>query len=385
MAAAVSAEPFGRSADGHEVERWTLVAGRARMRVLTLGGIVQTLEVPDRDGALASVVLGFPTAADYDSDGRFAGALVGRVANRIAGGRFTLDGRTYQVPANDGPNALHGGPEGFWCRPWAIRDVAEEGGTEDGGTEDGGTEDGGTEDGGTAAGTEAATVELRLTSPDGEMGFPGTLDVVVRYRLADDGDAVTWSVDYTATTDAPTVLAMTSHAYFALGGEGSGDTYAQRLRIPAERVTAVGKGLLPTGELVPVAGTPLDFREPHAVGERLRDPHPQLLLGIGYDHNYVLDGEPGTDGLHPAAELEDPASGRRLVVRTSEPGLQFHSGNFLTGSLVGIGGGTYRQGDGICLETQHFPDAPNQPEFPSVVLRPGETYRSRTDHVFTAG
>jgi aldose 1-epimerase len=363
MAAGVSAEPFGRSADGREVERWTLTAGRARMRVLTLGGIVQTFEVPDRDGALASVVLGFPTAADYDGDGRFAGSLVGRIANRIAGGRFTLDGRTYQVPANDGPNALHGGPEGFWCRPWAIAAVDAE----------------------AADGAEAAAIELRRTSPDGEMGFPGTLDVAVRYRLADDGDAVTWSVDYTATTDAPTVVALTSHAYFTLGGEGSGDTYAQRLRIPAERVTAVGPGLLPTGELAPVAGTPLDFREPCAVGERLRVPHPQLLLGIGYDHNYVLDGDPGPDGLRLAAELADPVSGRRLVIRTTEPGLQFHSGNFLTGSLVGIGGGTYRQGDGICLETQHFPDAPNQPAFPSVVLRPGETYRSRTEHVFTAG
>ena len=372
MAAGVSAEPFGRSADGREVERWTLVAGRARMRVLTLGGIVQSLEVPDRGGDAASVVLGFPTAAGYDGEGRFAGALVGRVANRIAGGRFTLDGRTYQVPANDGPNALHGGPEGFWCRPWTIRAVEEA--VEEAVGEAVGE-----------AGADAATIELRLTSPDGEMGFPGTLDVAVRYRLADDGDAVTWSVDYTATTDAPTVVALTSHAYFALGGEGSGDTYRQRLRIPAERVTAVGPGLLPTGELAPVAGTPLDFREPCPVGDRIRDPYPQLLLGLGYDHNYVLDGEPGPDGLRLAADLEDPVSGRRLVLRTTEPGVQFHSGNFLDGSLVGVGGGTYRQGDGICLETQHFPDAANQPAFPSIVLRPGQTYRSRTEHVFTAG
>jgi len=359
MTDAVSVEPFGRAADGREVERWTLVAGRARLRVLSLGGIVQTLEVPDREGVPASVVLGFPTAADYDGDGRFAGALVGRFANRIASGRFTLDGRICQIPVNDGPNALHGGPEGFWCRTWAITAVEDDAG--------------------------AAGIELRRTSPDGEMGFPGTLDVAVRYRLADDGDAVRWSVDYTATTDAPTVVALTSHAYFALGGEGSGDTYAQRLRIPAGHVTAVGPGLLPTGELVPVEGTPLDFREPRAVGERLRVPHPQLLLGIGYDHNYVLDGEPGPDGLRLAAELVDPASGRRLVVRTTEPGLQFHSGNFLTGSLVGIGGATYRQGDGICLETQHFPDAPNQPAFPSTVLRPGEKYHSHTEHTFTAG
>ena len=367
MPADATCEPFGSAAGGEEVVRWTLTAGRARMRVLTLGGIVQTLEVPGRDGRSDDVVLGFPTAAAYDGAGRFAGAVIGRVANRIAGGRFTLDGRAYEVPANDGANALHGGPAGFWAQHW----TAERGEVGEAGE--------------VGAAGDRVSLDLRRTSPDGEMGFPGTLDVLVRYTLADGGDAVTWTVDYTATTDAPTLVAMTSHAYFALGGEGSGDTYAQRLRIPAERVTAVGKGLLPTGELVPVAGTPLDFREPHAVGERLRDPHPQLLLGIGYDHNYVLDGEPGTDGLRPAAELEDPASGRRLVVRTSEPGLQFHSGNFLTGSLVGIGGGTYRQGDGICLETQHFPDAPNQPEFPSVVLRPGETYRSRTDHVFTAG
>ena len=298
MPADASPEPFGRSADGREVTRWTLTAGRARLRVLTLGGIVQTLEVPDRDGRGGDVVLGFPAATGYHGGGRYAGAVIGRVANRIAGGRFTLD-------------------------------------------------------------------------------------VLVRYTLTDDGRAVTWTVDYTATTDAPTLVAMTSHSYFALGGEGSGDAYAQRLRIPAARVTPVGDGLLPTGELAPVAGTPLDFREPAAVGDRIRDPHPQLLLGLGYDHNYVLDGEPGPDGLRPAAELEDPASGRRLVLRTTEPGLQFHSGNFLDGSLVGVGGGTYRQGDGLCLETQHFPDAANHPEFPSIVLRPGDTYRSRTEHVFT--
>jgi aldose 1-epimerase len=357
VTAAASPEPFGRSADGREVTRWTLTAGRARLRVLTLGGIVQTLEVPDRDGRSGDVVLGFPTAADYDGDGRFAGAIVGRVANRIAGGRFTLDGRTYEVPANDGANALHGGPAGFWAQHWAA--AAGE------------------------TGPDHVSLDLRRTSPDGEMGFPGTLDVLVRYTLADDGDAVTWSVDYTATTDAPTLVAMTSHAYFALGGEGSGDAYGQRLRIAAGRVTPVGEGLLPTGELAPVAGTPLDFREPATVGGRLREPHPQLLLGIGYDHNYVLDSEPGPDGLRFAAELVDPATGRRLVVRTTEPGLQFHSGNFLDGSLVGIGGGTYRQGDGLCLETQHFPDAANHPQFPSVVLRPGETYRSRTEHVFT--
>jgi len=357
MPADASPEPFGRSADGREVTRWTLTAGRARLRVLTLGGIVQTLEVPDRDGRGGDVVLGFPAATGYHGGGRYAGAVIGRVANRIAGGRFTLDGRSYTVPANDGPNALHGGPAGFSAQHW----TAEPGGT----------------------GDDRVSLELRRTSPDGEMGFPGTLDVLVRYTLTDDGRAVTWTVDYTATTDAPTLVAMTSHSYFALGGEGSGDAYAQRLRIPAARVTPVGDGLLPTGELAPVAGTPLDFREPAAVGDRIRDPHPQLLLGLGYDHNYVLDGEPGPDGLRPAAELEDPASGRRLVLRTTEPGLQFHSGNFLDGSLVGVGGGTYRQGDGLCLETQHFPDAANHPEFPSIVLRPGDTYRSRTEHVFT--
>ena len=361
--AAASPEPFGRSADGREVTRWTLTAGRARLRVLTLGGIVQMLEVPGREGRGGNVVLGFPTAAAYDGAGRFAGALVGRVANRIAGGRFTLDGREHAVPADDGPNALHGGPAGFWAQHWTAEPAGEGEGE--------------------GEGEGSVSLDLRRTSPDGEMGFPGTLDVLVRYTLADGGDAVTWTVDYTATTDAPTLVAMTSHAYFALGGEGSGDTYAQLLRIPAARFTPVGDGLLPTGELAPVAGTPLDFREPATVGGRIRDPHPQLLLGIGYDHNYVLDGEPGPDGLRLAAELEDRASGRRLVLRTTEPGLQFHSGNFLDGSLVGIGGGTYRQGDGLCLETQHFPDAAHHPQFPSIVLRPGETYRSRTEHTFT--
>jgi aldose 1-epimerase len=356
MPAGVSSDPFGRSGDGQEVERWTLSAGRGRLGVLTLGGIVQSLEVPDRDGNVGSVVLGFAEPAGYRDDGRYAGSVVGRVANRIAGGRFTLDGRTYRVPPNDGPHALHGGPDGFSGRIWTATvpdDVPD----------------------------DAAALELRRTSPDGEMGFPGTLEVVVRYTLADDGDAVTWTLDYTATTDAPTHVALTSHSYFALGGEGSGDAYGQRLRIAAERVTAVGDGLIPTGELAPVAGTALDFREPRTVGDRIRDP--RLAASVGYDHNYVLAEAPDAGGLRFAAELEDPSSGRRLELRTTEPGVQFHSGNFLDGSLVGVGGGTYRQGDGLCLETQHFPDSPNHPEFPSTVLRPGETLRSRTAHRFT--
>ena len=362
MTGGAAREPFGQAADGRDVERWTVTAGRARLRALTLGAIVQALEVPDRDGALASVVLGFDAASGYGGDGRYAGAVVGRVANRIGGGRFTLDGRTHEVPANEGANTLHGGAGGVWGQHWTVREgEAAEG----------------------AAGPDTAVLELRRTSPAGEMGFPGTLEVLVRYTLADDGDAVTWAIDYEATTDAPTPVALTSHAYFALAGEGRGDCYDQRLRIPAARVTALGDGLLPTGELLPVEGTPLDLRTPRAVGERIREPHPQLLLARGYDHNYVLDDEPGPDGLRLAAELEDPASGRRMALRTQEPGLQFHSGNFLDGSLVGAGGRAYRQGDGLCLEAQHFPDSVNRPEFPSTILRPGETYRSHTEHRFT--
>ncbi|MFB7899057.1 aldose epimerase family protein [Streptomyces xiamenensis] len=348
--AAPRRETFGRLPDGTRIDRWTLARGGTRLGVLSYGGIVQTLEVPDRRGRGANVSLGFATLEPYLSATTYFGALIGRYGNRIAEGRFTLDGRTHQLPRNDGPNSLHGGDAGFDKRVWDI----------------------------TATGPAALT--LRRVSPDGEMGYPGALDVTVTYTLTDDGD---FRIDYHATTDAPTVVNLTQHTYFNLSGEGSGSVLDHRLELAASRYTPVGATLIPTGELARVAGTPFDFRRRKPVGRDIRTAHPQLRYGQGYDHNFVLDkgitSRPG-----PAATLDDPASGRSMSVHTTEPGVQFYSGNFLDGTLSGSSDRFYRQSDGLCLETQHFPDSPNRPDFPSTVLRPGGTYRSTTVYSFGA-
>jgi aldose 1-epimerase len=352
-----SVEPFGVLPDGTAVERWTLRNGDTTMRVLTFGGVIQTLEVPDADGDVDNVVLGFPDLAGYVSeDDPYFGSLIGRYGNRIAEGRFTLDGATYQLPLNDGPNTLHGGPGGFSERVWTATDVSDD---------------------------EVAALQLRLGSEDGDQGFPGTLTTTVTYRL-DAGSRLT--VHYQAATDAPTVVNLTQHTYWNLAGEGSGDVYDHELQLNASGFTPVDETLIPTGEIAPVEGTPFDFREPTPIGERIRVADQQLLYGQGYDHNWVLDrrddgareGSDSEDALEEAAVLHDPASGRTLTISTTEPGIQFYSGNFLDGTLVGTGGGVYRQGDGLALETQHFPDSPNQPDFPSTVLRPGEVYDSTT-------
>nr|WP_221375130.1 aldose epimerase family protein [Actinoplanes polyasparticus] len=336
-------ERWGATSDG-PVDRYVLANGEGmRVGILTYGGIVQSVEVPDRAGATANVVLGFDRLQRYvDNPGPYFGALVGRYGNRIARGRFTLDGTTYELPINNGPNSLHGGATGFDKRIWS------------------------------ATRTEDA-VELRLISPDGDQGYPGALTVTVRYTLT-AGNAL--RIDYEATTDAPTVVNLTNHSYFNLGGEGSGDIYGHRVRLHAGHFTPVDADLIPTGELRPVAGTPMDFREPVAVGERIRTGDEQLSHAGGYDHNWVLDRS--DSALTAAAEVSDPVSGRTLTVSTTEPGLQFYSGNFLDGTMIGTSGRLYRQGDGLALETQHFPDSPNQPAFPSTVLRPGGTYRSTT-------
>ncbi|MDT0443758.1 aldose epimerase family protein [Streptomyces johnsoniae] len=342
-------EPFGRLADGTEVHRWTLSRGGTRLRVLSYGGIVQSLEVPDRDGRAANVSLGFDRLDPYVADSPYFGALIGRYGNRIAEGRFTLDGAEYRLPVNDGPNSLHGGDIGFDKRVWDVTPSAP------------------------------ATLTLRYISPDGEMGYPGTLDVEVEYALGERGD---FRIDYRATTDAPTVVNLTSHVYFNLAGEGSGGIHDHRLSLPASRYTPVGETLIPTGEPATVEGTPFDFRRAKTIGDDLRAGHRQLLHAQGYDHNLVLD-KGSTPEPERAATLYDPSSGRLMTVSTTEPGVQFYSGNFLDGTLVGTSGRTYRQGDGLCLETQHFPDSPNRPDFPSTVLRPGDTYRSTTVHSFT--
>ncbi|MFE2281060.1 aldose epimerase family protein [Streptomyces sp. NPDC059454] len=344
---------FGRLADGTKVHSWSLENGGTRMKVLSYGGIVRALEIPDRRGRYTNVSLGFDTLEEYVASSPYFGALIGRYGNRIDKGRFTLDGTTYQLSVNDGENSLHGGSQGFDKRVWDVEPF-----------------------------TRGSDVGLYLyyTSVDGEMGYPGTLRTKVTYTLTRNGD---WRVDYEATTDKATVVNLTSHVYWNLAGEGSGSIYDHELSIAASRYTPVDSGLIPTGELARVAATPFDFRRAKPIGRDIRTAHQQVLYGQGFDHNWVLD-KGVTSRPEQVALLRDPSSGRTLRIATNEPGLQFYSGNFLDGTLVGTGGRVYRQGDGLCLETQHFPDSPNQPSFPSTVLRPGQTYRTTTVHSFGA-
>ncbi|MFE3264752.1 aldose epimerase family protein [Streptomyces sp. NPDC059215] len=346
-------ELFGRLADGTKVHRWSLANGGTRLKVISYGGIVQSLEIPDRHGRYANVSLGYGDLASYVAGTTFFGATIGRYGNRIAGGRFTLDGKSYQLSVNDGVNSLHGGAKGFNTKVWDVEGF-----------------------------TSGSDVGLRLhyTSIDGEMGYPGTLRVTVTYTLTRHGD---WRIDYAATTDRATVVNLTNHTYYNLAGEGSGGIYDHELSLAAGRFTPTDAGLIPTGELAKVAGTPFDFRRAKPVGRDIRAGHPQLVTAKGFDHNWVLDKGVTARPEH-IATLRDPGSGRTLRIATDQPGVQFYSGNFLDGTLVGTSGRTYRQGDGMCLETQHFPDSPNRPAFPSTVLRPGSTYRTTTVHSFSA-
>jgi aldose 1-epimerase len=351
----VTREPFGSTRDGVTVDRYILEsrAGVA-VSVLTYGGTIQQLWTPDRRGGRANVVLGFASLGGYERHaGHHLGGIIGRYANRIAGGRFTLDGETHHLPRNDGRNTLHGGDEGFDTRVWeAIPEQARGG---------------------------SVAVALRRTSPDGEMGFPGTLAVTVTYTLSANG---VLRIDYRATTDAPTVVNLTNHTSWNLAGEGSGTALDHVLTVPAECYLPVDETLIPTGALASVAGTPFDFREPTAVGERLRKGYAQLIRARGYDHTFILGGDRARPRL--AARVSDPVSGRELEVLTTEPGVQVYSGNFLDGTLVGTGGRAYRQGDGLALETQRYPDSPNQPSFPSTVLRPGDMLESATIYRLSA-
>ncbi|MGH3433724.1 MAG: aldose epimerase family protein [Thermocrispum sp.] len=346
-------EKFGETPDGQRVDVYTFGNGRMTVSMLTWGATIQCVDVPDRRGRTANISLGFDNLAGYAELSPYFGSTVGRYANRIAGGRFSIDGRTYQVPRNDGPNSLHGGATGFDKRVWAAKVVRE---------------------------NDAVGVRLRYISPDGEMGFPGKLTTTATYLLSRRDEL---RVDYHATVAGkPTVLNLTNHAYFNLAGEGSGSVDDQYLYLDAERFTPVDDTLIPTGELAPVAGTPFDFTAPERFGARNRDDHPQLLIGRGYDHNFVLRGSRDAD-MRVAAKAWDPRSGRRLTVSTDQPGIQVYQGNLLDGTYTGIGGRAYRQGDAFCLETQHFADSPNQPGFPSTVLRPGETFRSTTVFAFS--
>lgn len=341
--------PFGRLADGTEIDAYHLSnASGFAARILTYGAIIQTIEAPDRQGRIADLVLGYASLQDYLDKPQFFGALVGRYGNRIAGGHFTLEGQDYSLALTNPPNALHGGVAGFDKVAWAVEAASD--------------------------GAEAL-LRLRYVSADGEEGYPGRLTTHVTYRLGADNAL---AIDYRATTEAPTVLNLTNHSYFNLAGEGTGDILDHVALLDADGFTPVDETLIPTGEIRAVAGTPFDFRTPRRIGDRIRDARDrQILHARGYDHNFVLrERQPGSPTR--AARVVDPASGRVLEVLTDQPGMQFYTANFLVGDRVGKSGRFYRQGDAFCLETQHFPDSPNHPEFPSTVLRPGEEFRSTT-------
>lgn len=338
---------FGTLTDGTRIDAVDLTSRSGiRVRIITLGARIQSLYTPDRTGKLGDIVLGFANPQQYFDDGNYFGATVGRFANRIGKGRFTLAGHTYQVAINDHGNSLHGGTRGFDKRVWKIDS----------------TSDG-----------HNASVVMSYVSPDGEEGYPGTMHVTATYTLTDSGDL---RIDYRATADKPTIVNLSGHSYFNLASSPAHfSTMRDLLQIDASRYTPVDDVLIPTGAIVPVAGTPFDFRKLTPIGARIRDGNDaQLRYCHGYDMNFVLDGQAGT--LRPAARVEDPRSGRVLEVYTTAPGVQFYSGNFLSGTFSGKHGITYRQGDAVVLEPQDFPDAPNHANFPSAALAPGATYHN---------
>lgn len=349
-----SRAPFGTLPDGRPVEEVTLSNGTLTARIITWGAALRALHVPDRDGHAADVVLGYADLASILDKPNYFGASVGRYANRIRAGRFSLDGKAYTLATNDGPNSLHGGNEGFDKKLWTVAHL--EGGA-------------------------APSVTLSYVSPDGEEGYPGTLTARVTYTLSAPD---TLRIEYTATTDKPTIVNLTNHSYFNLAGEGSGRSVLdQRVMIPAEQYTPVDATQIPTGERAPVADTPFDFRAPEVIGARIRDGRDvQIVRAHGYDQNFVLADAP-TDALHLAARVEDPASGRVLEVATTAPGVQFYTGNMLDATAVGKSGLVYRQSDGLALEPELFPDTPNQPAFGSARLDPGGTFRNVITYRFS--
>jgi aldose 1-epimerase len=348
MQGEVTKASFGTTKDGKAVELYTLKDADLEVKVMTFGARIQSIVAPDRNGQKADIVLGHPDLAGYEADkSTYFGAVVGRYGNRIAKGQFTINGKTYQVPVNNNGQSLHGGTDGFDQRVWTAKLIPN-------------------------------GVEMTLVSPDGDQGFPGTLTAHVRYTLTGHD----LRLEYSATTDQPTVTNLTNHTYFNLAGEGSGTILNETIMINADHYTPVDSVLIPTGDLPSVAGTPFDFRTPHAIGERIEAANEQLKIAGGYDHNWVLNGPSGTMKL--AAKVVDPVSGRTLTVSTTQPGVQFYTGNFIVdGAITGTGGRKYVRRGAFCLETQHYPDSPNHPAFPTTLLKPGETMHSTT--VFSLG
>jgi len=347
QAAGMKKSSYGKTTDGQAVDLYVLTnANGMEVAITNYGATVVSLKVPDRSGGFADVVLGFDKFDGYLGNEPYFGAVVGRYGNRIAGGRFTLDGHEYHLAQNDGKNTLHGGLKGFDKRVWSVKDVSK---------------------------NDAPAIQLSYLSKDGEEGYPGNLSATVTYTLTARNEL---RIDYAATTDKPTVHNLTNHSYFNLAGEGNGDVLSHLMTIHADRFTPVDATLIPTGELQSVAGTPLDFRAPAAIGARIDADHEQIKLGHGYDHNFVLNRKGGE--LFLAARITEPTSGRVMEVLTTQPGLQFYTGNFLDGTIHGKGGKVYGRRSAFCMETQHFPDSPNQPKFPSVVLKPGERFTSTT-------
>jgi len=342
----ITSTPFGTLKDGRPAELFTLTNSHgSSVQITNFGGIIISFNVPDRDGKRDSIVLGKDTLEEYEAGHPFFGVITGRYANRIAKGKFTVEGKEYQLAINNGPNSLHGGKEGFDKKLWAVSSSSVKDGT--------------------------PTLVLSYTSPDGEEGYPGTLRCEVTYSFNDAGEL---KIDYTATTDSTTVVNLTNHSYFNLAGHGKGDILDHTLQLYCDAYTETDENLIPTGEIKPVEGTPLDFRKPFRIGARIdqKDFAP-LRYGAGYDHNFVIRGKAGA--LRPAALVTDPASGRTLECLTTEPGVQLYTNNHMGGEVKGRDGRTYGRRSAFCLETQHYPDSPNHLSFPSTELKPGETYR----------
>ena len=342
-------EPFGVLPNGDSVSVFTLRNGNVSMRVMDYGGTVLSLETPDARGTRGDIVLGHDNLDGYLKSSPYFGALIGRYGNRIAKGTFSVDGKRYSLVTNNGPNSLHGGTTGFDKVRWNVVVATD------------------------------TSLTLRYVSRDGEEGYPGTLTSTVTYTLTDDNR---WIIDYDAATDKATPVNLTQHTYWNLSGNGAQPILGHELLIAANEITPVDSTLIPTGRLQPVAGTPFDFRSATTIGTRIGASDTQLRFGGGYDHNFVLSGQRDSAGLVHAARAVEPTSGRTLDVHTTEPGIQFYSGNFLDGTITGKRGAIYAQRTGFCLETQHYPDSPNQPSFPNTVLRPGETMKSRTVYSF---